>query len=414
MEERRKKTGKKAQKIIVLTLIILTSLLLLAMLAGMIGVGYFLGKIERIPDDIETIPPGSDLFETDLPFTTPEPVTGTGPEESTPDATGPDPVTAEPTGEPGPVTSDGPAPVTSDDPAPVTAGEPVTEPEATDPPVTNYVEPGSMGFLGNVSPSDIKWSSAPELNDGKLFKILIVGQDAGEPGFRTRTDAMILLTVNGTTGQITMTSFLRDMYVQIPGGYRPNRLNVPYIYGGLPLLYSTLLENFGVHVDGAVVVDFAAFKYIIELVGGVDIYLTQAEVDNIREEYTWEKKVGINHLDGDEALAYARIRVIDSDFGRTSRQRTVVTALYDKIKGKSFSELVSLVNSVLPYVKTDMSNSEIISAVTKYYRFVGNPIEMHSIPVDGAFSYAYVEGMAVILPNFEKNRAALSRYLGLN
>ena len=111
-----------------------------------------------------------------------------------------------------------------------------------------------------------------------IINILLIGQDRRPGEGRARSDAMVLYTFNLKNGTLTMTSFLRDLYVKIPG-YKDNRMNAAYALGGMRLLDDTLEQNFGVVVDGNVEVDFAKFETIINMLGGVDIKLTSAEAD---------------------------------------------------------------------------------------------------------------------------------------
>ena len=211
---------------------------------------------------------------------------------------------------------------------------------------------------------------------------------------------MILCSFNPKTNELSMISFLRDLYVQIPG-YSDNRMNAAYVFGGFPLLKATLYQNFGVTVDGCFEVDFSGFKRIIDIVGGVDIYLTAAEAKIVGDG----AKEGMNHLDGDHALIYSRIRKIDSDFQRTSRQRKVLTAIFNNVKGCSVSELLDLVNEILPILTTDMSNGDIMSLAVKYAPAVASlNLETHSVPSDGNFKHAMIRGMAVKVPDLYLNK----------
>ena len=115
-----------------------------------------------------------------------------------------------------------------------------------------------------------------------LINIMLIGQDRRPGEARTRSDSMILCTFNKKTGQMTMTSFLRDLYVQIPG-YQDNRLNVAYAAGGMPLLNETLKHNFGIHVDGNIEVDFTQFAQLVDLMGGVSMELRQDEANSINQ-----------------------------------------------------------------------------------------------------------------------------------
>lgn len=268
---------------------------------------------------------------------------------------------------------------------------------------------GSMDIL---EPEDVTWNGSDFKNasDEKLINILLVGQDRREGQGRQRSDAMILCSFNPETNELSMISFLRDLYVKIPG-YSDNRLNAAYVFGGFPLLTQALNENFGITVDGSFEVDFNGFKKVIDLVGGVDIELTAAEAKLIGDG----AKEGVSHLDGDHALMYARIRKLDSDFGRTARQRNVLNAVFKKVKDCSVSELMELVNEVLPMITTDMSNTEILSLAVKYAPALASlKIETHSVPGDGNYRNAMIRGMAVLVPDlYEIKKQIFEEYLPL-
>ena len=136
-------------------------------------------------------------------------------------------------------------------------------------------------FTGEVlDATDVTWDTEPEIIDEgpNVINILLIGSDTRELGVRARSDTMVLCTLNKSAKTLTLTSIMRDMYVQIPGS-ADNRINVPYAIGGMELLNKTLEKNFGVKVDGNFAVEFDSFKDVIDLIGGVDINLTKAEVD---------------------------------------------------------------------------------------------------------------------------------------
>lgn len=234
-----------------------------------------------------------------------------------------------------------------------------------------------------------------------IINILLIGQDRRPGEGRARSDAMVLCTFNLKNNTLTMTSFLRDLYVKIPG-YKDNRMNAAYALGGMRLLDATLEQNFGVVVDGNVEVDFAKFETIINMLGGVDISLTSAEA-----KYLGLSK-GVNHLDGAEALRYARIRKLDSDFGRTNRQRNVLNALIQAYRNKPLDEMLSLLDDILPIVTTDMTNSEIVSLVMKVFPMLsGMSVSTQHIPAAGTYTSTRIRGMAVLYPDLQANQNLL-------
>ena len=252
-----------------------------------------------------------------------------------------------------------------------------------------------------------------------VINILLVGQDRREGQPRMHSDAMILCTVNTTTNTLTMTSFMRDMWVYIPDHYN-ERINVPYMVGGFDLLNKTLDYNFGVSADYNVEIDFSGFMKAVDLVGGLDVELTAKEARylnrwgnwDIEPNMGWQLVEGVNHLTGSQALAYSRIREIGDDFERTQRQRTVLNIMIEKAKTLSPTELYDLIKSVAPMLTTDMSNSEIINLAVAMVPMLSDlQIVSQRIPMDGQFSFANKGGASVIAlseSNMQANIALLT------
>jgi len=280
--------------------------------------------------------------------------------------------------------------------------------------IENETDPPDSTFEGVViDPTDVTWSTEPvEVIEGEeMIHILLIGQDRRGGQGRQRSDAMILCSLDTRTKTLTMTSFLRDLYVQIPG-YQDNRLNAAYALGGMELLNETLKLNFGVQVDGNIEVDFSQFEQIINMLGGVDIDLTSAEANHINVRIGSGLHSGVNHLNGAEALAYSRIRYIGTDFGRTNRQRTVLSALLDKCRGLGITELHNLLEQVLPLITTDMSNGDIIDYALTCFPLISDiTIKTQYIPAEGTYQFASIRGMSVILPDLEANRKLLQETL---
>ena len=142
-----------------------------------------------------------------------------------------------------------------------------------------------------LKPEEVDWSEIEPFLDDDLLNILLVGQDRREREGRQRSDSMILCSINPDTKQISMISFLRDLYVQIPGGYSDNRLNAAYVFGGFPLLMDTLHTNFGVSIDGCFEVDFSGFQSVIDILGGVDIEMTSKEARTINTTWMEQRRL---------------------------------------------------------------------------------------------------------------------------
>lgn len=276
-------------------------------------------------------------------------------------------------------------------------------------------DPTDENFTGVViDPADVTWSTEPAPTIGQednLINILLIGQDRRPGQGRQRSDSMILCTVNKEKKALTMTSFQRDTYLQIPG-YQDNRLNAAYAFGGMPLLNEALALNYGIHVDGNIEVDFSGFRGIVDLMGGVPISLTSKEANWLNANPAWSLSAGGNLLNGEQALAYARIRKLDSDFGRTNRQRKVMTQLINQCRDMDIVQITQLLKEILSLITTDMDNAEITGYVLDLFPILKDlTIVTQHIPAEGTYQSAYVRGMAVLIPDLEKNRQILEETL---
>lgn len=263
------------------------------------------------------------------------------------------------------------------------------------------------GFTGEtLDPTDVTLdlNDKPVESQEHIINIMLIGQDRRPGEGRSRSDTMILCTVNKKTKELTLTSFMRDMYISIPGYYE-DRMNHSYSYGGMKLLDKCLETNFGVKVDGNVEVDFNGFTDVIDLVGGVDIYLSNSEANHLIA-HGHSAQQGMNHLSGEAALTYARNRSVgNGDFSRTERQRKVVNAIFEKCKGMSMSQLQNLMEKALPMITTDLTNRQILDYLTGLVPMLGDmKLNTNRIPADGTYKYASIRGMSVLVPDLAANR----------
>ena len=253
-----------------------------------------------------------------------------------------------------------------------------------------------------------------------ILNILLIGQDRQANQERQRSDSMILCTVNQKEKTLVLTSFLRDTYVSIPAWegkkYGKNRLNVCYPIGGMEMLDQCLEDNFGVVVDYNVEVDFFSFAKIVDLMGGVDIELTKAEAGLINRGYDLGGYLqeGMNHLNGDLALFYARTRKLDSDFGRTERQRKVILALMENAKDMSLLDAYNIISEVFPMITTDMTNRDILNLALKLLPLLSElQVTSQHIPAEGTYLFGQVPGMSAISADMEANRQILRDTIGI-
>lgn len=225
-------------------------------------------------------------------------------------------------------------------------------------------------------PTETEHVASPE----DYINILLVGQASREGNAERAADTMILVTLNTYEKSVTLTSFLRDSLVKPPDfrGHKFGKIKLTTVYhlgsfydngnvaGSMELMNLTLYNNFGIEVDHNFEVDFDCFVKILDLIDGVEIELTQEEADYLNKDDVWvyyDMEPGLQRLDGMVGLSYARMRKAsgdgDSDIKRTARQRKLITAVIEKLKTRSVSELQNLANEVLPYITTSMTNAEI-------------------------------------------------------
>lgn len=239
---------------------------------------------------------------------------------------------------------------------------------------------------------------AEEIFAGKdVVSILLAGQDRRpwEEEISQKTDAMILCTIDLANKRITMTSFLRDLWVYIPNLYN-QRLNMPYKLGGFPLLNDTLEYNFGVRADYNVEIDFAGFMKSVDIIGGLELNLSAAEATYLNKRGNWgvegntkwTMKEGKNLMNGSQVLAYTRISQLGTEFARTNRHRIVLTALIDKMESVSPTALFDYSREILPLVSTDMTNNQILELMLQMLPILQDvEIKTQHIPISGQFAY---------------------------
>ena len=294
--------------------------------------------------------------------------------------------------------------------------DPAQVPEDTTP-ITDEFDTDStiagQETIQTVAATDVTFEEVEELVGEDIVNIMLIGQDARPGEGRARSDSMILVTLNPQKNAIQMTSFMRDTYVQIPG-YVNNRLNVAYRYGGNELMNETFRINFGVQIDGNVMVNFNEFSTIIDMLGGVDMELNQEEVNYMHGEGCYDIVVGTNHMDGEEALTFVRMRYVSGgDYGRTERQRRVLGAVAESLQDSSIATITALIKDLLPHVVTNLTDAQILSYATTGVALMANgaEIQTYRIPEDDAHYGAMIDGMSVLVPDLDECRSDLEQFI---
>ena len=254
-----------------------------------------------------------------------------------------------------------------------------------------------------------------KVNPDNVKTFLLVGSDDG--GYRAesstpRTDSMILCVFNKSQKTITLLSLSRDLYVKIPG-YKDNRLNVAFSLGGVSLLKATIEKNYGITVDGSAVINLGNFEDLIEYVGGIEVELTKKEADYINSGYGGVK-VGLNKLDGVQALLYARFRGSGAgEIDRTGRQRFVLSQLMNKYKNLSKAELLGVLDDLLPLITTDMSKEDILGHFLNFFPMLAEAeLVSTRIPVDGGYYLTMKDGMSVIVARKQQTKEVIESVFG--
>ncbi len=216
----------------------------------------------------------------------------------------------------------------------------------------------SMDYV-EIDESSIHVNSGVDEKLKDYRNIVLLGVDSQDGSFsNTRSDCIIIVSINKKTNDVNLTSVYRDTYVQIDG-HGLDKITHAYAYGGPELAMSTLNKNLDLNITEFVTVNFETVKTVVDSIGGVTIKVTDAEATQI----SGLSSGGTYTLNGEHALAYSRIRKIDSDYQRTERMRTVIEAVFDKVKTLGVSELSNFVDTILPLISTNLSSNEIISMI---------------------------------------------------
>lgn len=255
------------------------------------------------------------------------------------------------------------------------------------------------------------------LKDSKITNILLIGTDRHASWEYGRSDSMIILSINERTKKIHLTSLMRAMYVCIPrsDGNVWGMLNAAYSWGGPNLLIDTIELNFRIQIDKYVVIDFAAFENVVNLLDGVEIELTEAEANYMGMAGVYAP-AGKTLLNGKQALMYSRIRMLDNDFVRTSRQRKVINELLKKARKMDLTTMLALADEILPMVNTNLTNSEILVYLTRAIPMLKNEVTQRMLPVENEsgksyYGMIYVDGREMYRVNFARNIQALYDFI---
>lgn len=232
-------------------------------------------------------------------------------------------------------------------------------------------------------------------NTDYVTNILLIGvesKNSADP-YNGRSDSSILMSINKATKSITLVSLMRDNYVAIPG-HGSSKLNSAYSWGGPELLKQTIERNFRIHVDQHLAVNFEAFSFIIDALGGLEVTMSGAEAQGTGVG----SQDGTYMLNGEQALMYSRIRYgVGDDFGRTSRQRNVIKLVTEKARSMSIGQMASVLDKVLGQISTNMSEDELMGYVFNSPEYLKYEMKEIQMPPSDGYDDPYITGVGRVL-----------------
>lgn len=272
--------------------------------------------------------------------------------------------------------------------------------------------PGALVAQGQptptLAPTSEPWQGADRVN------ILLMGIDR-RPGeaFISRTDSIMIVSVDPVSNSASILSVPRDLYVVIPGRGR-DRINTAFVYGsgnnnpaaGAALSMQTVEYNLGVAIDHYILVDFSAVVNSVDLLGGIEVFVPRDINDPTYPDMNYGYDplyipAGMNQLNGEMALKYARTRHADSDFGRAQRQQQVVMALRDKALALGIGQMLvrapDLYRQVEQGIRTDLSLEQLMRLATTVSEIPDENIQQAVLDQNYVTNYTTERGAAVLI-----------------
>ena len=257
----------------------------------------------------------------------------------------------------------------------------------------------------------------------EIINIALLGIDSTD-STSGRSDSIMVATLDPIHNKLKLTSFMRDSYVNI-SNYGYDKLNHAYAYGGANLAINTLNTNFGLNITDFVAVDFASLPKIIDSLGGITIDITEEElnyingyINNINSVSATNSPIittpGAHHVDGAQALAYSRIRYTSGgDFKRTERQRTVLTALFNKALNVPATQYLDVISTLAQYATTNLNTNEILKLATKIgsMGLNGVTVEQQRFPIDGYCEGTMIDGIYYLTFDATATRTQVMNYI---
>lgn len=329
-----------------------------------------------------------------------------------------------------------PAPVTAEN-TPAAAAANGTSPSNVDLSALLGSEDAVITGLSQEQLVQVTDLSINENLPSEWMNVLLLGSDARTKEESSRTDTMIICSINTNTGEVKLTSLMRDTAIDFTnlGQYNGTyRLNAANFFGGPRLVMQTLNERLNLNIQYYAMVDFTTFSIVAEKLGGIEIDVSEAEMEQINknaaQQYSLAKKAGIDesdleatnvlleqsgqnvHLNGRQVVAYARIRKLDSDSQRTERQRKVLVALLGKIRQLNPTQMVEIGTTLFQYVSTNIDMNTAITVATKVLGSDMSEVPQLRLPEKDTYVQDTREGQAMLYDtNWDANAAAIYSFI---
>lgn len=272
--------------------------------------------------------------------------------------------------------------------------------------------------VGIVDPDDVDPTASEvqiarqDQKDKDVVNVLLVGSDSRDPDAELgRSDTMMLVSFNKAKEKVTAVSFLRDTLIDIDG-YGMSKLGHTFAYGGVGLTINTLNKQFDLDIQDYIVINFENLVDIIDQLGGIEVNLTEEEAEYYRSHGMPDIQSGNVTLTGTQALAHARNRSLDNDFGRTRRQRSVLYGIYNKVmEQKDPTTILSLINYCRTQVSTNMGVMELYNIATDVMSIEHLRTQQAAVPNEGTYEFGEYDSMSVLEIDLEANKEFLNSLL---
>ena len=272
-------------------------------------------------------------------------------------------------------------------------------------------------LISFVSTFNVYSFSERDIKEYKMIEnILLIGLDGTNDKFPKRSDTMIILTIDKLNKSLKLTSLARDTLVKIPG--RGEELTHAYAYGQEELLMQTINENFDLDIKDYAVVNFKSFIDIVDIIGGVDINVNEKEIHHLNEVI--KECYGVNHedtknieyitssgnhnLNGYQALAYARIRKLDTIYKRDERQRLILTNIAHKLSDVSISKYPQIAKSILRHIKVNIAFNKIIDLAFIAHELASYDISQLEFPISEYREEGRIGEKGTYVVKWDKNK----------